>query len=297
MPEILERLGQTYPGTAAELCALEHGDAFQLLVATVLSAQCTDVRVNMVTPALFARYPDPASLAGAARPELEECIRSTGFFRAKAGNLIGLARALLERFGGEVPTDLDDLVTLPGVGRKTANVVRSVAFGLPGLPVDTHVGRLARRLGLTDSADPAMVERDLDRLVRPEERGACSLRLILHGRAVCTARAPRCDACFLADLCPTAPTGRSGPAGRDATVGRATAASATHDPRPSRSSATTRGATSLGGRLPPRRAGSKGAGAGPDEQGVPRRSDRDPRAGPSTGRVRPGPSEGPAVPS
>lgn len=243
MPEILRRLSQTYPGSASELCALHHRDPFQLLVATVLSAQCTDARVNMVTPALFARYPDPASLAGATQTDLEEQIRSTGFYHAKAGNLIGLARVLLERFGGEVPTDLADLVTLPGVGRKTANVVRSVAFGLPGLPVDTHVGRLARRLGLTAATDPVRVEHDLDRLVPAEERGACSLRLILHGRAVCKARAPRCDVCILADLCPTAPgsppPAGSGPGGsaaagaarstgHSATTSRAMAAPATN---------------------------------------------------------------------
>jgi endonuclease-3 len=131
-------------------------------------------------------------------------IRSTGFFRAKARNLTGMAQGLLERFGGEVPTDMDDLTTLPGVGRKTANVVRSVAFGLPGLPVDTHVGRLARRLELTANTDPVAVETDLDALVPPEERGTFSLRLILLGRAVCRARVPRCGACILADLCPSA---------------------------------------------------------------------------------------------
>lgn len=201
---VMARLAELYPGSAKELCALRHENPFQLLVATILSAQTTDARVNMVTPALFAEYPDARSLAGADPAHLEEIIRSTGFFRAKARSLIGMARALVERYGGEVPSAMEDLVTLPGVGRKTANVVRSVAFGLPGLPVDTHVGRLARRLGLTQSEDPEVVERDLDALVPPEERGAFSLRLILHGRAVCLARAPRCAECVLADVCPSA---------------------------------------------------------------------------------------------
>lgn len=199
---VVARLAEEYPGTAAELCALDHDGPYQLLVATILSAQCTDARVNMVTPAVFAAYPDPAALAGADPAELEEMIRSTGFFRAKAASLIGMARGLVERYGGAVPEALEDLVTLPGVGRKTGNVVRSVAFGLPGLPVDTHVGRLARRLGLTREEDPVKVERDLDTIVAPADRGALSLRLILHGRAVCAARSPRCGECVLADVCP-----------------------------------------------------------------------------------------------
>lgn len=201
---MIARLAATYPGTAEELCALDHDGPFQLLVATILSAQTTDARVNMVTPALFAEYPTAAALAGADPAHLEELIRSTGFFRAKARSLLGMARGLVDRYGGEVPTAMEDLVTLPGVGRKTANVVRSVGFGQPGLPVDTHVGRLARRLGLTTSEDPVVVERDLDALVPPAERGAFSLRLILHGRAVCTARRPRCPTCVLADVCPSA---------------------------------------------------------------------------------------------
>ncbi len=164
-------LAAEYPGTASDLCALHHDNPFQLLVATILSAQCTDERVNMTTPALFAAYPTPADLAAAPFDDLEGMIRSTGFFRAKARNLVGMATALVERFGGEVPTDMDDLTTLPGVGRKTANVVRSVAFGLPGLPVDTHVGRLARRLGLTKQLDPVKVESDLDAIVPESERG------------------------------------------------------------------------------------------------------------------------------
>ena len=202
--EVVARLAETYPGSAKALCALRHDNPYQLLVATILSAQCTDARVNLVTPEVFAQYPDARAMAAADPARLEEIIRSTGFFRSKARNLIGMSRALLERFDGEVPVAIEDLVTLPGVGRKTANVVRSVAFGEPGLPVDTHVARVARRLGLTESRDPVVIERDLDALVPPAERGALSLRLILHGRAVCVARAPRCGICVLADICPSA---------------------------------------------------------------------------------------------
>jgi endonuclease-3 len=201
---VAARLAGEYPGTATELCALNHRGPFQLLVATILSAQCTDERVNMVTPAVFAAYPDPADLAAANPAELEELIRSTGFFRSKTKNLIGMASGVEERFAGEVPEDLDDLVSLPGVGRKTANVVRSVGFGLPGLAVDTHVGRLSRRLGLTAEQDPVRVEHDLNALLPASEWGALSLRLILHGRAVCTARSPKCAVCLLADICPSA---------------------------------------------------------------------------------------------
>ena len=198
------RLAEAYPGSAADLCALAHDSPFQLLVATILSAQTTDVRVNMVTPELFAAYPDAPALAAADPEELERLIRSTGFFHAKAKSLLGMAQALTERFDGQVPTAMADLTTLPGVGRKTANVVRSVAFGLPGLPVDTHVGRLSRRLGLTEEEDPVKAELVLNALVPAAERGAFSLRLILHGRAVCVARSPRCPDCVLADFCPSA---------------------------------------------------------------------------------------------
>jgi endonuclease-3 len=201
---VVARLAVEYPGTAKELCALRHDSPFQLLVATILSAQTTDVRVNMVTPALFSAYPDAEALAHADPAKLEELIRSTGFFRSKARSLLGMAQALVERFGGEVPTAMEDLVTLPGVGRKTANVVRSVDFDEPGFAVDTHVGRLSRRLGFTTSMDPEVVERDVDALVPPEEWGGLSLRLILHGRAVCVARTPRCGTCVLADVCPSA---------------------------------------------------------------------------------------------
>jgi endonuclease III len=202
--EVIRRLAEEYPGDARELCALVHADPYQLLVATILSAQSTDETVNKVTPAVFARYPTPADLAHADPDELETLIHSSGFFRAKARSLVGMARALEERFDGEVPPDLEDLVTLPGVGRKTGNVIRSVGFDLPGLPVDTHVGRLARRLRLTDQTDAVKAEHDLDAIVPPEARGRLSLRLILHGRRVCTARRPRCDECILADICPSA---------------------------------------------------------------------------------------------
>jgi endonuclease-3 len=200
---VASRLAEEYPGTADDLCALNHDTPFQLLAATILSAQSTDVRVNMVTPALFAAFPDPPALARANPGELEEIIHSTGFFRAKARSLIGMAAAIEERFGGEVPIKLEDLVTVPGVGRKTANVVRSVAFDLPGLPVDTHVLRLSKRLGLTQLSDPVKVEHELNALVPAAERGAFSLRLILHGRAICAARRPACLRCILADICPS----------------------------------------------------------------------------------------------
>ena len=202
--QIIDRLATEYPGTAEDLCALDHDGPFQLLAATILSAQTTDERVNMVTPALFKRYPEPEDLARAEPEQVEEIVRSTGFFRAKTRSLIGMAQAVSERFGGRVPTAMAKLTTIPGVGRKTANVVRSVAFGLPGLPVDTHVGRISRLLGLTAQTDPVRVEAELDRLVPPGERGTFSLRLILHGRRICIARRPRCEACVLVDLCPSA---------------------------------------------------------------------------------------------
>ena len=202
--ETIRLLAEEYPGSAKDLCELDHEDAFQLLCATILSAQTTDERVNMVTPHLFARYPTPAALAAADPAELEELIHSTGFFRNKAKSLMGMAAALEEHFGGEVPSALDDLVTLPGVGRKTGNVVRSVGLGLPGLPVDTHVGRLSVRLGLTGETDPVKVEHELNALVPAAERGPFSLRVILHGRRVCAARRPRCDVCVLAGFCPSA---------------------------------------------------------------------------------------------
>jgi endonuclease-3 len=202
--EVVSRLALEYPGTAEELCALHHDGPFQLLEATILSAQSTDARVNMVTPVLFEAYPTPEALADASPDDLETIIRSTGFFRSKAKSLMGMARGVTERFGGEVPTSMEDLTSLSGVGRKTANVVRSVALGLPGLPVDTHVGRLTRRLGLTAQTDPVKVESEIDALVPSTEWGTLSLRLILHGRKVCQARTPRCGECVLADICPSA---------------------------------------------------------------------------------------------
>jgi endonuclease III len=184
--------------------ALHYKTPLQLLVATILSAQCTDERVNQVTPAVFERYPTPDALAAADPGELEELIRPTGFFRNKTRSLLGMAAALVERFGGEVPPAMEDLVGLPGMGRKTANVIRSVGFGLPGLPVDTHVGRVSRRLGLTEEQDPVKAERDLCAELPLAEWGTFSLRMILHGRQVCVARTPRCDRCLLADFCPSA---------------------------------------------------------------------------------------------
>jgi endonuclease III len=198
------RLAEEYPGSAKELCELDHETPFQLLVATILSAQSTDKMVNTVTPHLFTRYPTPEDLAAADPAELEQIVQSTGFFRQKSKALIGMAQALVDRYGGEVPGPIEDLVTLPGVGRKTANVIRSVALDLPGFPVDTHVGRLVGRLGITAETDPVKVEREVDAMVPPAERGLLSLRLILHGRRVCIARRPRCGECVLADFCPSA---------------------------------------------------------------------------------------------
>jgi endonuclease-3 len=202
--ETFARLSGEYPGTVAELCELDHESPFQLLAATILSAQTTDVRVNTVTPTLFARWPDPAALAGSNVVELEEVLHPTGFFRQKAKSLQGMARILLEEHDGEVPTALADLVKLPGVGRKTANVIRSVAFDLPGLPVDTHVLRLSVRLGLTEETDPVKVEHALGALVPGRHWGLLSERLILHGRRVCDAKRPRCEDCVLNDFCPSA---------------------------------------------------------------------------------------------
>ena len=197
--ETLARLRVEYPDVK---CELDHRNAFELLAATILSAQCTDERVNMVTPALFARYPSPYELAVAEQSEVEELIHSTGFYKNKAKSLIGMAQMLVEKFGGEVPHEMADLVQVPGVGRKTANVVRSVSLGLPGLPVDTHVGRLSIRLGLTELTDPVKVEYALNDMIPPDDRGLFSLLLILHGRRVCTARRTFCADCVLNDFCP-----------------------------------------------------------------------------------------------
>ena len=197
---IAARLEVEYPEA---ICELDHENPFQLLAATILSAQTTDARVNMVTPTLFAAYPDAQALAAAVPAELEAIVRSTGFYQSKARNLIAMAQALVDRFDGQVPTALDDLVTLAGVGRKTGNVVRSVAFGLPGLPVDTHVGRLSRRLGLTVEEDPVKVESELCALLPRAQWGEFSLRIILHGRRVCDAKRPQCSECILEDVCPS----------------------------------------------------------------------------------------------
>jgi endonuclease-3 len=199
-PRVVRALAKLYPDVT---CALHHENAFELLAATILSAQCTDVRVNMVTPSLFARFPDADSLAAADPAEVEDLIRSTGFFRTKAKNLVAMARGLVERHGGEVPRDLEALTALPGVGRKTANVVLGTAYGLAtGVVVDTHVKRLARRLGLTRGTDPVQIERDLMAIVPRKHWVDLSHRLIAHGRAVCNALRPRCRDCALAPLCP-----------------------------------------------------------------------------------------------
>jgi endonuclease-3 len=197
---VVAALKRAYPETA---CALVHADAYQLLVATILSAQCTDARVNLVTPDLFRRYPDAAALARAEPSELESLIRSTGFFRAKARNLLAMARQVAERHDGRIPGDLESLTALGGVGRKTANVVLGVAFGLAeGIVVDTHVKRLTRRLGLTSGKTPEQIERELMRVIARGEWVDLSHRLIQHGRRVCLARRPKCEACSLAALCP-----------------------------------------------------------------------------------------------
>jgi endonuclease-3 len=198
---ILDGLRALYPDPTTELV---HRDAFELLCATILSAQCTDVRVNQVTPALFRRFPDAAALAAAAPAVLEGLIKSTGFYHNKAKSLLGMSRALVERFGGQVPRTMAELVTLPGVARKTANVVLGTAFGIAaGVVVDTHVRRLAQRLGLSTADDPETIEQDLMRLVPPARWIEVGHTLILHGRRVCAARAPACDRCALRPLCPT----------------------------------------------------------------------------------------------
>ncbi len=193
-------LAEAYPDAH---CELDFASAYQLLVATILSAQCTDARVNLVTPTVFAKYPGPADLAAADRGELERLIASTGFFRAKAASLQGMAARLVDTYGGAVPTRLDDLVTLPGVGRKTANVVLGNAFGVPGITVDTHVGRLSRRFGWSESTQPDRVEADLCSLFPRSEWTDLSHRMIWHGRRICHARTPACGACPLAALCPS----------------------------------------------------------------------------------------------
>ena len=198
--EILRRLAEEY---AEATCALHHKDPYELLVATILSAQCTDVRVNMVTPALFERYPTPKELAQADRQELEELIRSTGFFRNKARSLMGATKKLVEQFDEKVPDNMADLLTLPGVARKTANVVLGTAYGIPsGVVVDTHVNRLSKRLGLTEERDPGKIEKGLMKALAQEDWIDFGHRLIHHGRKICQARKPKCEQCVLVDLCP-----------------------------------------------------------------------------------------------
>ena len=197
-------LTETHPDAH---CELDFTTPLELVVATVLSAQTTDVRVNEVTPGLFAKYPDAAAYAGADRAELEAILRPTGFFRAKANSLIGLGQGLVERYGGEVPKTLDELITLPGIGRKTANVVLGNAFGIPGITVDTHFGRLVRRFRWTAEEDPVRVEHAVGALFPRSDWTMLSHRLIFHGRRVCHARKPACGACTLATLCPAYGTG------------------------------------------------------------------------------------------
>ncbi|SEL50622.1 endonuclease III [Nonomuraea pusilla] len=200
-------LAETYPDAH---CELDFRNPLELLVATILSAQCTDKRVNMVTPVLFSKYPAVEDYAAADRSEMEEIIRSTGFFRAKTNNIIGMAQAVCERHGGEVPGRLKDLVALPGVGRKTANVVLGNAFGVPGLTVDTHFQRLVRRFGWTEETDPVKIEHAVAELLPKSEWTIFSHRVIWHGRRICHARRPACGVCPLAALCPSFGTGPTG---------------------------------------------------------------------------------------
>lgn len=200
-PEIYGRLSSAYPHAT---CALDHANPFELLAATILSAQCTDKRVNMVTPALFTKYPDAASMSVANPAELEDIVRSTGFFRNKTKSLLGMATAVAEQHGGEVPGSMEQLVKLPGVGRKTANVVLGNAFGRDeGVVVDTHVSRLSNRLGLSRENDPVKIEQDLMRLFPRTQWTMLAHLLISHGRTICDAKRPLCDRCVLNDLCPS----------------------------------------------------------------------------------------------
>ena len=196
---IQQALARLYPDAH---CALHYADPLQLLVATVLSAQCTDERVNKVTPALFDRFPDAEAYASADVAELERMIQSTGFFRNKARNIRACCQVLVEKHGGQVPHTMEELVPLPGVGRKTANVILGNAFGVPGIPVDTHVGRLSRRMGLTEHDDPVKVESDLMALIPKDDWTDFGHRMIFHGRQVCHSRKPKCDLCVLKKICP-----------------------------------------------------------------------------------------------
>ncbi len=204
--KIIEELDRHYDRNHKSY--LEHENAWQLLIATILSAQCTDARVNIVTRELFKKYTSIQAFADAGLNELEEDIRPTGFYHNKAKNIIGCAKMLIERHAGEVPADIDALVKLPGVGRKTANVIRGNIYGIPSIVVDTHVGRISRRLGLTKESDPAKVEADLEKVLPEEDWIAWNIQIIAFGREICTARSPKCGKCFLRDYCPEARNGK-----------------------------------------------------------------------------------------
>jgi endonuclease-3 len=197
---IYRQLSKSYPNVR---CELDYKNAFQLLVATVLSAQCTDKRVNQTTPALFKKYPNPQKMAKADLRDIQKLVKSTGFFRAKAKNIKSLSNKIMEKFDGKVPSNLEDLITLPGVGRKTANVVLGHAFGIPGITVDTHFGRLSRRFGWSKQNNPVKVEFEVGELIPEKEWTNLSQRMIWHGRRVCHSRKPACGACALAKLCPS----------------------------------------------------------------------------------------------
>ena len=205
---IYRQLTKNYPNVR---CELDYSSAFQLLVATVLSAQCTDKRVNQTTPALFKKYPNPKKMSKADLKDIQRLVKSTGFFRAKAKNIKGLSNKIMEEFDGDVPSNLDDLITLPGVGRKTANVVLGHAFGIPGITVDTHFGRLSRRFGWSNQSDPVKVEFEVGDLIPEKEWTNLSQRMIWHGRRVCHSRKPACGACPLAKLCPSYGIGEMDP--------------------------------------------------------------------------------------
>ncbi len=206
VPFVLNYLARSYPSAGV---VLRYRTPFELLVATVLAAQCTDDRVNRVTPALFARYPGPGPLARASREQIEEAVRPTGFYRSKAKALKGIAEGLLSRHGGNVPKSMDELTALPGVGRKTAAVILGACFGIAAIPVDTHVARVSYRLGLTRSKEPARIETDLGSAVPKTEWWTFATRLGWHGRRICVARVPRCSACGLSPVCPRKGVARS----------------------------------------------------------------------------------------
>ena len=212
---IYRQLSKNYPNVR---CELDYKNAFQLLVATVLSAQCTDKRVNQTTPALFKKYPNPQKMAKADLKDIQKLVKSTGFFRAKARNIKGLSNKIMEDFDGKVPSNLEDLITLPGVGRKTANVVLGHAFGIPGITVDTHFGRLSRRFGWSKQNNPVKVEFEVGELIPEKEWTNLSQRMIWHGRRVCHSRKPACGACALAKLCPSYGIGEVDPVKAKRTV-------------------------------------------------------------------------------